>query len=627
MTRTLSTPLKFALVLTLIPLLAAIAAVATVVGLAGSEPGTRFLLGEAQRRTAGLVSWRHAGGTLFGPLRLEGVEVDQPGMRLTIDSLTLDWSPTALRGRTLQVDSLEASGVRISLSAAETEEPAGDPPTPGALRPPVDIILTGVRLRDLALLQEGQAVAGIERIDLDARLEQGQLRLEQLAVRLAGGGLSLAGTTALDDDMPLSLQAAWDWRLATGDAPPTSGTATPDGIPLRGELAIDGRLTWRDGIAADLAYRADTDGLDGLSPELPASTRLSGILRGRYLDDAVELGELSLALDGTPMALVARGQIAQLGSAAPSIDTTLQWTGLSWPLAGDEALVSSARGELQLAGSLEAYEVGLSADLAGRDLPDSSWQGDGSGDLRQIRLRRLEGRLLDGTLAIVGPVTWDPVPGWELRVEGSELNPGALLPDLPGQLAFALNVKGRLDPERGVAAELALERASGRVLDYPFDLSARARLLDDNVQLDRLELASAGNRVVARGELSPDTLALDWELEAPAPGALLPGASGALSGRGTVTGSAESPHLRARLQGRKLQFDALALETASAELEAGLAADDALEIAIQAGPLRQAERELLTALRLEARGTTAAHRLDLDLATADDRLQAGLEGG
>lgn len=625
MSKTLSTPVKFALALPLILLLLAMALAAVVLGLAGSESGTRWLLGQAQRWSAGLVSWQSAEGSLMGRMRLEGVSVSQPGMQLDAQVLVLDWRPEALLQGTVAVDALEASQVRVSLSPTAPTEPAGRLLTPKELRPPVDIALQGVRLRDLELVEEGQPAVEVAAIDLDARLVQGELSLERLAVRLPEGGLSVTGSTTLDDDMPLSLNAAWDWRLTVPD---NGDPAAPAGqIPLSGELALQGRLEWGDGIAIELEYRAQAEGLGGLSPELPAGVDLSGVARGRYLGEEVELGQLSLALDGTPLALALQGNLSQPGATRPSLDATLEWVGLQWPLTATGATVSSARGELRLSGSPDEYDVTIDADLAGVDLPQSTWQGSGSGDLTRIHLQRLDGRLLGGGLAITGPISWDPVPRWQLQVAGSELDPGELVPDLAGRLGFDLTTDGELDPTRGLSAELALEHASGSLLDYPFDLTARARLLDDAVTLERMALKSGGNRVSASGTVSPESLALDWQLAAPAPGALLPGVDGTLTGAGTVAGSPQSPRLQARLQGEALGLDQLAVTTVDAVLEAGLADDDVLTVEIETGPVRQADRDLIESLQLRVGGTLSRHRLDLAVAAGTDQLQAGLDGG
>ena len=75
MNKTLYTPIKFALVLPLALLLLAMAAAGILLGLAASESGTRFLLGQAQRWTGEFISWQKVEGNLLGPLRLGELSV------------------------------------------------------------------------------------------------------------------------------------------------------------------------------------------------------------------------------------------------------------------------------------------------------------------------------------------------------------------------------------------------------------------------------------------------------------------------------------------------------------------------------------------------------------------------
>ena len=197
---------RITLILLLTVLLLAGAAVGMVFGLANSEAGTRWLAAQAVRWTDGIIEWRDIKGTLFGPLQLQAVHVSQPGLDIELQSLTLDWQPQGLLQGRLQINGLTAEGVRIALTPTEPAAPP-EPFDPTSLQLPVEVTLGAIQLRDLQLIQGDQPALHVNDVALDAQLKNGELTIRHLAVGLAEGGLTLSGTTALRNPMPLALLA------------------------------------------------------------------------------------------------------------------------------------------------------------------------------------------------------------------------------------------------------------------------------------------------------------------------------------------------------------------------------------------------------------------------------------
>ena len=496
---------------------------------------------------------------------------------------------------------------------------------PAGLRLPIDIALGGVTLQDLQLVQEGQPPQVIDRLELAASLENNALLLSRLNVQLPQGRLSLTGDTTLETQMSLQLQA--DWALQSG----LPGNATPGAVAqdimLLGEMALQGNINWGEVIAFDLDYQVSADGLGEFNPQLPPRLSATGQLRGEQMGDAVTLERLSLALTDTPVELVLLAQLSQISTNEPLVDATLQWSGLRWPLTGDEPDIGSTAGSLQLAGTTTLYNLELIATLEGKDIPASQWQGHASGDTDHIALQRLEGRLLGGELRISGPLEWNPVARWNLQVEGSDLDPGQWVPDLPGQFAIALHTSGQLHPERGLLAAVELERLTGTLLEYDVGLNARAELEGETLQIQNLQLQSGGNQLNASGRAAPDAVAIEWQLDAPNPGALVPGTAGVLTAHGAVAGTPQTPRLQANLQGKALRLDTLTIPTLRVELEAGLEPGDKLLLELATGPVKDGDQALLDSLQLRARGTTSQHLLAVALVSGSNKLQTGLEGG
>ena len=393
-----------------------------------------------------------------------------------------------------------------------------------------------------------------------------------------------------------------------------------------GELALSGSLDWGGPLAVDLEFRARGDRLTDLHPDLPPDLEARGRLQGQYQGEDLTLEHLTVALEQSPLRLDLRGKLRLPAGGDPAFDGELQWRGLQWPLAAASPALASPEGGLVLAGTAAAYDFTLAAAVAGSQVPPGDWQGQGNGDRSGLQLQRLHGVLLGGELSLSGLLGWDPIATWTLQLEGKDLDPGQWLPELPGRLALALQSSGRMDPERGMQADIELEHLSGQLGGRELRLAAAAVLAGEQIEVRALQLDSGGNQLTAAGGLSP-ALALDWRLEAPAPGALVPGIDGRLAASGLLGGTLEQPRLRARLRGENLHMDTLTLALLEAELQAGLGADDPLQLDLASDKLAEGDQVLLQSARLQVRGRTSDHRLDLDLERPGDSLTARLEGG
>ncbi len=703
-----------------------LSAAGVILALAGTANGTRLLAEQARRWSGGALEWDRVEGTLLGSLQLQGVRVRQPALSLELQAVALDWRPRALLLGRLQIERLEAEGIRIGIPEPDESSPPAEPFRPGEVPLPLDVWLQEVAVRDLQVRLGEQPPWTVDRIELAARLDDRQVVLQRFELRAPQGGVAAGGSFELSDDLPVDAELDWDWvlpdRRTVGGHLRVSGNAralavehegggelpielhgelldilerpgwqvtvswpelplapgedamllgparlqssggldayevTGEGrflgmglepvrwslqargntaglelSPLQlasppGELALTGSVDWRGPLALDLQYHASGAELAELQAALPSRLDARGRLRGSFQGEELVLEGFTLALDQAPLQLDLSGDMRLTTGAEPAFNGRLAWSGLQWPLADAEPGLASPEGRLELAGTADAWTIGLAAALSGSQVPPGEWRGRGSGDRRSLNIAQLQGSLLGGELDLSGDLAWDPVPSWTLQGEGRDLDPGQWAPELPGRLALALRSSGRIDAALGTQAEFELESLAGSLAGRKLSLAATAGVSGENVSLDSLQLESGGNRVSASGQVSPG-LALDWQLRAPAPGALLPGAEGALAASGRLEGTPGQPRLRARLQGQDLRLETRSLSSLEGELQAGLGADDPLQLDLALGPLQQGDQVLLQAARLQARGRTADHWLELDLQGPADGLQARLEGG
>ena len=102
-----------------------------VLALAGTAEGTRLLAEQARRWSGGALEWERIEGSLLGTLRLQGVRVREPALSLDLQALVLDWRPRALLAGRLQIERLEAEGIRIDIPESGEESPPAGPFRPG----------------------------------------------------------------------------------------------------------------------------------------------------------------------------------------------------------------------------------------------------------------------------------------------------------------------------------------------------------------------------------------------------------------------------------------------------------------------------------------------------------------
>ena len=604
-------------------LLAALVLAWTIVG---TPAGTQWLAERVAAMAGDTLAWQALDGTALGHLQMRGLRVQLDSLTLDADTLTLNWQPGRLLTGTVQVEHLAASGIRVALrDTAERAAPA-QPFSPNALDLPVDVVVDAVTLRDLTLHFADRSPVQVQRIALSAALADHRLSLRTLEVQAPDGGLQGRGHIELTEAMPLAAQLSWHWRL-------------PDTRQLGGELQLTG-----DAASTEIEHRG--------------------------------AGDLPVNLHGALHALL--GQ--------PSWELTVDWPQL--PLTSADSSLLLGPGTLATRGDMTAFALEGEGLLTAPDLQPLNWSLVAHNSDRNLQLAALQLTTGPYALALQGALDWGGPLALALRYRATAGELGRWNPELPEQLTAQGALAARFEQEtftierldlallqsalraqlQGVAhlpaggepvLDMALQwhaltwplhagapvispegelSVAGSVGDWKLNLAARAMdrdlaatvhgaVTDATLSLQPATLAYGENRLSASGQLAATRLDLDWTLQLPDPGALLPGVTGALQASGRLAGSAASPRLRARLDGQQLQVQDFQLSHLEATLQAGLAAQDPLRLAVSLGPLRQGQQRLLDTARLDIAGTTARHEVALALEGASDSLQARLAGG
>ncbi|MFZ6180181.1 translocation/assembly module TamB domain-containing protein [Nannocystis pusilla] len=622
-------------------------------------------------KIAGSVAIEAAEGSLLGSFTLRGVTLsDREGRALiTADALALEWSPLALLGKDLAVDSLVLERPRVYLpgpggSFADIAPPGDDVPKDMSDPPGPNLplaIAAALQLRDGAVyFADGAPI--VEALDLDLRA-RGVGRAAEAEIT-AGRG-RLLGSREIEE---LVLRARWGSPVATVEGLRVVADAASIEIP---QAQLDVR-SWR--MLVDVKARA---ALGLLAEYLPPGSVEKLMAPAGTLELAVSAegvpedmaGEVRLAL-APNLALRLAGAGAWRGTPEADVTVTVDadlapWTqsrlGRVRPTLELHARQMPSK-RLALAGGLRCPECaslgGLSLDVdgvvdpAGKNLSlEAALDAAGIGALVDVTAVGGSLREIDWRLAVVDVARPAGV--------GRQF---ARLPDLAGTLSGRGACVG---PELRCAGALELRRvdAAGVAVDHArIDLDVLQGMSGGTVAV-ALEALRVGGQTVDRGEVRLDVEKLaPGPVAPPVPAALPPllarvraGALGPGTGAEVDVSVRTGQELRADLDklkaefagfhaelekpakavlsGTKLEVDDLALKIAGGRLAAGgvLDADGPSDIKVDLSGLALARlRPLLPKLRpagLASANVRVHGRPEAPSVAADVRIaRAGLQG-
>ena len=560
----------------------------------GTQDGARWVLDWIPR--AGLAELRveRVEGRIVGPLDIEGLTLEVPGVQIELDRAHLEWSPGALLRREARISNLTAGTLIVRLREKDDEPQDSTPPRVPHL--PVAVIVDRASLARLEIHApppddpaeappEPQVVeaARVDRFEwVDARFAIEHLEGRHVLVGMIGAS---AQATLSPDSVKVE-----KFALVTEGGKPTRVDAT-------GVVRLDDRDSKVDLAWTDLRWP-----LIGEEPPV------------------VESRQGTLSLEGTAKDLRAKGAFAlgdaaQLDAqgryAAEQLEAKVAWTNLAWPLTG-EPRVASAKGRLEASGTPQAYRYQLDADLAAEGKKGSA-VASGSGGLDHVVLDALKFAVAKARIEGKARVQWDPslVADADLKVQ--DLDPGLFAPEWPGRINGTVQARTKL---KGETPEVSFTAAlkNSRLRDYPLTVDTRGTAVGANVKLDSLHVVTGETRLDAKGLVTPP-FDLTAKLDSPDLAALWPGLRGRATLDASVRGTLEAPHVVARGTLDGLEVETLVVRHADLDADVDLAGAWRLALDVEdlSGPTTMARAQA----RLEGRASDHTLTLDVDSEPAD----------
>lgn len=629
-----------------------------------TESGLRFALGQALDATAGKLAIGSSEGRLAGPLVLHDVRWRDAGVDAQIGRLTLDIAPLALLRQRLHVENLEAADITV----LSTTQPAA-PPTnePLSLQPPLDLQLDRVLLERIRVNHDGADVFVADRFATAARWTAFALAVEQLSLRAPQGEVDLDAELSSTGDYRGKAAGRFRWQIDGQDYAGTLDAAGDGNLP-RATLQLQQPVAMQATLAAEasslpldrrnwlFSLRAERFDAQRLLKDSPLKTLgfdLTGALHAnggsiagpidvddyrvvigpaeyRLQGERLVIQTLSLASPNVPGKVELKGEVP-LGESDVPAQLELVWNEVVLPaaLAGQEL---ASQGTVTATGTAQQFALAGDVQLGPPGKPVAiKLDVGGSSDLvrlQEVRLQQQRNGKPAGTLTASGELSLKPALGWTLRVDASQLDPGAFAADWPGALNFKLASVGRSD-DAGVTATLKLEKLDGQLRQRPVSGTADISVAPGFVVDGTLALASGKSTLAVQGRGGRNITDAQIGLDIAALSDFLPQAQGRVRGQFQLRGQWPALALNGHLNGQSLAFDgnratSLELNASIADLSAPRGSMELLATGVSAGG-QQFDR-----VSLDADGDRDAHQIDFaargDAAATQLQLRGALRG-
>ncbi|ABR73742.1 DUF490 domain-containing protein [Actinobacillus succinogenes] len=591
--------------------------IAGLAGILGSESGTKWALGLADKWVDGLTLGEVSGklqqgltlkNTVFST---NGVDVRVPYARLQLDFRCLLHREICVEDIRIQQPQVAVNSALIPPSEHESEPESGPIER---LNLPVFVRVKNIGIDEASVDIDNHHLSLTQFKSAVSLNNENGLTLEPTLL----DGFSFLSTTTTEDAEREALQAA----EAAKNAPPMDWTAleqtlTPaflGGIkqitlPFDIHIAdIQGKgwsyETRRDAVAGqniqipEFRIQADATGYDvvlqtlvvnsslgtlkgdgkmRLNGEMPVDFRIRSDIEPIIADKQILLPKsaLDLTLSGalknvTALTLNSKGALnaVLVGEVEPAKDKMpfslrLTSSAAQYPFSGTDPLKLS-NVNLNVTGNLLDYHATLSAQAKGMGVPNTHLDFIGSGRLYEAVIEKLQLNALEGSLNMKGNAGWKEGVTWQSAVDLSKINIGAYVKSFPAVLSGKLTSDGRVSGENWLINVPELD-INGVVSKRPLVLKGKLTANQNELlNLSDLRLVYGENNITAKGVLSEKS---DFRLDINAPdlSGLLPELSASLKGKIALTGQITAPDLDMDLTGRQIRFQDLHLANLNAK--------------------------------------------------------------
>jgi translocation and assembly module TamB len=333
----------------------------------------------------------------------------------------------------------------------------------------------------------------------------------------------------------------------------------------------------------------------------------------------VIINALSIGGAGTDTRLDTSGTFS---IADNRIDLQGNWANLQWPLEGT-ADYGSDSGEFRVEGPLDDYQLELSLNAGGAQIPSGDWTIRGNGSQQALQSLSVEGNTLEGVITANGSAGWSPQPQWDMTIDAKGINPEQQWPGFDARVDVSIASSGQLTDE-GLVQDTEIVDIGGTYRGQPLDGGGGVTMVDGELVVENLRLAAGDANITATGTIGSE-VNLEWQVEAPALDKLIPGFNGELQLKGDHSGPADSPGSRMVIESAQIDTGSVIINDLDGTATVDLSGKQASVVELRASDINLSGQQW-NDLRVDINGKPQSHRIVASIAGDQGNFNVAAEG-
>ncbi len=260
------------------------------------------------------------------------------------------------------------------------------------------------------------------------------------------------------------------------------------------DLSGDGRIVWGENWSIESGLSVAAFNLHALIEKWPVDHSIHGDLSLQLNRNHLAIRDSRLTAGNTGMSVQADGKVDFLEAV---VDGNLRWENVLWPLAGDQASVSSKSGDITVDGSLDDWRIDGKVEVATAAMPSGQFFISGSGDRHHVETTIIDSAVLSGKVSGYATFNWRDQQAWSAGLDTSGISLSSFGDDWPDDVTGRVDAEGRFSP---FLLDLQLSNIVASFPGGPLSANGQVTLSDDHFMASDLKILHGETHIDLHGD-------------------------------------------------------------------------------------------------------------------------------